>query len=130
MNRVFLGAICCAAAFCSGALHAQDSEQVLNAVIAQQQQQLPIMLDPATRVDAIAYPDHNVRYTITLSGYKGQPGEQAYYQSFLTQQIEKSLCAQTAYLLMLALGNKITYQYVSEASAPIAEITLAPSYCK
>ncbi|AZF13696.1 hypothetical protein C4J92_0179 [Pseudomonas sp. R3-18-08] len=88
------------------------------------------MLDPATRVDAIAYADHNVRYTITLSGYKGQPGEQAYYQSFLTQQIEKSLCSQTAYLLMLALGNKITYQYMSDAAVPIAEITLAPDHCK
>ncbi|MTD22124.1 hypothetical protein GIR22_23640 [Pseudomonas sp. CCM 7891] len=113
----------------SGALHAQGSEQALKSVIAKQQQQLPIMLDPGTRVDAISYADHSIRYTITLSGYQGQPGEQAYYHNFLTQQINKSLCSQTAYLFMLALGNHLTYRYVSSDAAPITEITLAPDHC-
>ncbi|WP_256736829.1 hypothetical protein [Pseudomonas sp. IPO3778] len=129
MNRFHLATACCTAVLFSGALQAQDSEEALKSVIAKQQQQLPIMLDPATRVDAITYANHTVRYTITLSGYQGQPGEQAYYHSFLTQQIDKSLCGQTAYLLMLALGNHITYQYVSSTAAPITEITLAPDHC-
>jgi hypothetical protein len=36
-----------------------------------------------------------------------------YYESYLTQQIQKALCSQTAYLLLLELGNTITYSYSS-----------------
>lgn len=110
-------------------LYAQDAEKILTEVVKQQQQQLPIMLDPATRIDNITYADRTVHYKITLAGYEGRPGEQAYYQSYLTQQINKTLCGQTAYLLMLALGNTITYQYSSSDSNNIAEVTLAPNEC-
>ena len=111
-------------------LYAEDAEKVLAEVVNQQQHQLPIMLDLATRIDNITYADRTVHYKLTLSGYEGRPGEQAYYQSYLAQQINKSLCSQTAYLLVLALGNKITYQYNSADLKNIAEVTLAPGDCK
>lgn len=121
---------CYLAAFFTSPLYAQDSEQVLTSVIATQKQQLPIMLDPATRINDISYADHNILYDITLAGYQGQPGEKVYYESYLRQQIDKTLCSQTAYLFLLGLGNKITYRYVSADATPITEITLAPGHCK
>ncbi|MHC8319070.1 hypothetical protein [Pseudomonas sp. LB3P31] len=110
-------------------LYAQDAEKILTDVVKQQQQQLPIMLDPATRIDNITYADRTVRYKLTLAGYEGRPGEQAYYQSYLAQQINKTLCGQTAYLMMLALGNRIIYEYASSNAQPIAEITLESDSC-
>jgi hypothetical protein len=111
-------------------LYAEDAEKILAEVVNQQQQQLPIMLDLATRIDNITYADRTIHYKLTLSGYEGRPGEQAYYQSYLAQQINKSLCSQTAYLLVLALGNRITYQYSSADLKNIAEVTLEPNNCK
>lgn len=111
-------------------LYAEDAEKILAEVVNQQQQQLPIMLDLATRIDNITYADRTIHYKLTLSGYEGRPGEQAYYQSHLAQQINKSLCSQTAYLLVLALGNRITYQYSSADLKNIAEVTLEPNNCK
>jgi len=111
-------------------LHAQDADTVLAEVVQQQQKSLPIMLDTATRIDDITFADRTILYKMTLAGYEGRPGEQIYYQNYLTQQINNSLCSQTAYLLVLALGNKITYQYASSNAHPITEITLKPGDCK
>lgn len=88
------------------------------------------MLDPMTRIDNISYADHTVLYKITLSVYANRPGERVYYESYLTQQIQKALCSQTAYLLMLELGNKITYSYSSSQAEPITEITFGPGTCR
>ena len=134
MTRLIRCLIASAIAFCCiTPTYAQDSEQALEAVIAEQQKQqkqLPIMLDPMTRIDNISYADHTVLYKITLSAYANRPGERVYYESYLTQQIQKALCSQTAYLLMLALGNKITYSYSSSQAEPITEITFGPGTCR
>ncbi len=131
MTRLIRCLIASAIAFCCiTPTYAQDSEQALEAVIAEQQKQLPIMLDPMTRIDNISYADHTVLYKITLSVYANRPGERVYYESYLTQQIQKALCSQTAYLLMLALGNKITYSYSSSQAEPITEITFGPGTCR
>lgn len=118
-----------AAIFCTTPLYAQDSEQALKSVIAEQQKQLPIMLDPITRIDNISYANHNVMYKISLYNYENRPGERVYYESYLTQQIQKALCSQTAYLLMLELGNTITYSYSSTQAKPITAITFGPETC-
>ncbi|WP_296185874.1 hypothetical protein [Pseudomonas sp. UBA1879] len=118
-----------AAIFCTTPLYAQDSEQVLKSVIAEQQKQLPILLDPITRIDNISYVNHNVVYNITLYGFENRPGERVYYESYLTQQIKEALCSQTAYLLLLELGNTITYSYSSTQAEPITEITFGPETC-
>ncbi|MEX6678592.1 hypothetical protein QWI18_21975 [Pseudomonas sp. W2Oct36] len=115
---------------CITPTYAQDSEQALKAVIAEQQKQLPIMLDPITRIDNISYTNHNVLYKITLYGYDNRPGERVYYESYLAQQIPKALCSQTAYLLLLGLGNKITYSYSSSQAEPITEVTFGPETCR
>ena len=118
-----------AAIFCTTPLYAQDSEQALKSVIAEQQKQLPIMLDPISRIDNISYANHNVLYNITLYGFENRPGERVYYESYLAQQIPKALCSQTAYLLLLGLGNKITYSYSSSQAEPITEVTFGPDTC-
>ncbi|WP_346830270.1 hypothetical protein ABDX87_24895 [Pseudomonas abietaniphila] len=110
-------------------MYAQDSEQALKSVIAEQQKQVPIMLDPITRIDNISYANHNVLYNITLYGFENRPGERGYFESYLTQQIQKALCSQTAYLLLLELGNTITYSYSSTQAEPITEITFGPETC-
>jgi hypothetical protein len=115
---------------CVKPTYAQDSEQALQTVIAEQQKQLPIMLDPITRIDNISYTNHNVLYKITLYGYANRPGERVYYESYLNQQIPKALCSQTAYLLLLGLGNKITYSYSSSQAEPITEVTFEPDTCR
>ncbi|WP_268796906.1 hypothetical protein [Pseudomonas huanghezhanensis] len=115
---------------CISPTYAQDSEKALESVIAEQQKQLPIMLDPITRIDNISYANHNVLYKITLYGFDNRPGERVYYESYLTQQIQKALCSQTAYLLLLELGNKITYRYSSSQAEPITEITFGPETCR
>lgn len=115
---------------CIPTTYAQDSEKALESVIAEQQKQLPIMLDPITRIDNISYANHNVLYKITLYGFENRPGERVYYESYLTQQIQKALCSQTAYLLLLELGNKITYRYSSSQTWPITEITFGPGTCR
>ena len=115
--------------FCITPTYAQDSDQALEVVIAEQQKQLPIMLDPITRIDNISYANHNVLYKITLYGYENRPGERVYYESYLNQQIPKALCSQTAYLLLLELGNTITYSYSSTQAEPITEITFGPETC-
>jgi len=95
--RPGLGALALTAAiFCTTPLYAQDSEQALKSVIAEQQKQLPIMLDPITRFDNISYANHNVIYKISLYNYENRPGERVYYESYLTQQIQNALCSQTA----------------------------------
>lgn len=131
MTRLIPCLIASAIAFCCiTPTYAQESEQALEAVIAEQQKQLPIMLDPMTRIDNISYADHTVLYKITLSIYANRPGERVYYESYLNQQIQKALCSQTAYLLMLELGNKITYSYSSSQAEPITEITFGPGTCR
>lgn len=114
---------------CTTPTYARDSEQALKSVIAEQKKQLPIMLDPITRIDNISYANHNVLYKITLYGYENRPGERVYYESYLNQQIPKALCSQTAYLLLLGLGNKITYSYSSSQAEPITEVTFGPETC-
>jgi hypothetical protein len=84
------------------------------------------MLDPMTRIDNISYANHNVIYKISLYNYENRPGERVYYESYLTQQIQKALYSQTAYLLLLELGNTITYSYSSTQAEPITEITFGP----
>jgi hypothetical protein len=116
--------------FCITPTYAKDSEQALRSVIAEQQKQLPIMLDPMTRIDNISYANHNVIYKISLYNYENRPGERVYYESYLTQQIQKALCSQTAYLLLLELGNTITYSYSSTQAEPITEITFGPETCR
>ncbi|RJX82698.1 hypothetical protein [Pseudomonas sp. LS-2] len=116
--------------FCTTPTYAKDSEQALRSVIAEQQKQLPIMLDPMTRIDNISYANHNVMYTISLYNYENRPGVRVYYESYLTQQIQKALCSQTAYLLLLELGNTITYSYSSTQAEPITEITFGPETCR
>ena len=116
--------------FCTTHTYAKDSEQALRSVIAEQQKQLPIMLDPMTRIDNISYANHNVMYTISLYNYENRPGVRVYYESYLTQQIQKALCSQTAYLLLLELGNTITYSYSSTQAEPITEITFGPETCR
>ena len=111
-------------------LWAKDGNEALAAVIDQQKKQLPIMLDLMTRIDTIAYADHTVLYNLTINGYNGRPGEKVYYDSYLTQQIQGSLCKQTAYLLVLELGNKITYSYSSSTGEFITSITLSREDCK
>ena len=115
---------------CTTPTFARDSEQVLKSVIAEQKKQLPIMLDPMTRIDNISYANHNVVYKISLYNYENRPGERVYYESYLTQQIQKALCSQTAYLLLLELGNTITYSYSSTQAEPITEITFGPETCR
>jgi hypothetical protein len=66
---------------CVKPTYAQDSEQALQTVIAEQQKQLPIMLDAVTRIDNISYTNHNVLYKITLYGFENRPGERVYYES-------------------------------------------------
>jgi hypothetical protein len=114
---------------CTTPIYAKDSERALKSVIAEQQKQLPIMLDPMTRIDNISYANHNVMYKISLYNYENRPGERVYYESYLTQQIQKALCSQTAYLLLLELGNTITYSYSSTQAEPITEITFGPETC-
>jgi hypothetical protein len=111
LNRLLLALA--ATLFCITPTYAQDSERTLRSVIAEQQKQRPIMLDPMTRIDNISYANHNVMYKISLYNYENRPGERVYYESYLTQQIQKALCSQTAYLLLLELGNTITYSYSS-----------------
>ncbi|WP_058974788.1 hypothetical protein [Pseudomonas syringae] len=111
-------------------LWAKDGNEALSAVIDQQKKQLPVMLDPMTRIDNITYADHTVVYNLTLSGYNGKPGEKTYYTRALTQQIQGSLCMQTAYLLVLELGNKITYSYSSSTGEFITSITLSRKDCE
>ena len=127
LNRLLLALA--ATLFCITPTCAQDSERTLRSVIAEQQKQLPIMLDPMTRIDNISYANHNVMYKISLYNYENRPGERVYYESYLTQQIQKALCSQTAYLLMLELGNRITYSYSSTQAEPITEITFGPETC-
>lgn len=119
-----------ASLLCITPTYALDSEQALEAVIAEQQKHLPIMLDPITRIDNISYINHTVLYKITLYGYDNRPGERVYYESYLAQQIPKALCSQTAYLLLLGLGNKITYSYSSSQAEPITEVTFGPETCR
>lgn len=111
-------------------LWAKDGNEALAAVIDQQKTQLPIMLDLMTRIDTIAYADQTVLYNLTINGYNGRPGEKVYYDSYLTQQIQGSLCKQTAYLLVLELGNKITYSYSSSTGEFITSITLSRKDCE
>jgi len=125
LNRLLLALA--ATLFCITPTYARDSERTLRSVIAEQQKQPPIMLDPITRIDNNA--NHNVMYKISLYNYKNRPGERVYYESYLTQQIQKALCSQTAYLLMLELGNRITYSYSSTQAKPITEITFGPETC-
>lgn len=127
LNRCLLASA--ATLLCITPTYAQDSEQVLQSVIADQQKQLPVMLDPITRIDNISYANHNVLYKITLYGFENRPGERVYYESYLAQQIPKALCSQTAYLLLLGLGNKITYSYSSSQAEPITEVTFGPETC-
>lgn len=128
LNQCVLALV--ASLFCITPTYAQDSDQALEAVIAEQQKQLPIMLDPITRIDNISYANRNVLYKITLYGYENRPGERVYYESYLNQQIPKALCSQTAYLLLLGLGNKITYSYSSSKAEPITEVTFGPDTCR
>ncbi|MDH0747877.1 hypothetical protein N5D61_16195 [Pseudomonas sp. GD03842] len=127
LNRYLLASA--ATLFCITPTYAQDSEQALRSVVVEQQKQLPIMLDPVTRIDDISYANHNVLYKITLYGYENRPGERVYYENYLSQQIPKALCSQTAYLLLLGLGNKITYSYSSSQAEPITEVTFGPETC-
>jgi len=108
---------------------AQDADKVLAEVVEKQKKQLPLILDAESTVDNIVYADKKLEYTITLPGYKGQPGEQGYYESFLNQQIMRTLCKQTAYLMVLALGNQISYRYIDNDGAPITQITLSEKSC-
>ncbi|OUM05688.1 hypothetical protein BW686_20245 [Pseudomonas syringae] len=129
--RMVKAALVGAAAMCFiTPLWAKDGNEALSAVIDQQRKQLPITLDIMTRIDDITYADHTVTYNLTLSGYSGKPGEKAYYNSYLTQQIHGSLCKQTAYLLVLELGNKITYSYTSSTGGFITSITLSREDCE
>lgn len=108
---------------------AQDAEQTLAAVVQQQKKALPLIMDAESTVDDITYADRKLEYTITLPGYQGRPGEQGYYQAFVHQQIMGTLCKQTAYLLVLALGNQISYRYIDSKGGPIAVVTLNDQSC-
>ncbi|SEQ23258.1 hypothetical protein SAMN03159444_01277 [Pseudomonas sp. NFACC02] len=65
-----------------------------------------------------------------MSIWPSPSGERVYYESYLTQQIQKALCSQTAYLFLLELGNTITYSYSSTQAEPITEITFGPETCR
>lgn len=108
---------------------AQDADSTLAKVVEQQRKHLPLVLDAESTVDNISYKDKKLEYTVTIPGYQGRPGEQGYYQSFLSQQIMGTLCKQTAYLYVLALGNQITYRYIDSKGGPITEITLSEKSC-
>ena len=58
-----------------------------------------------TRIDDISYANHNVICRISLYNCENRPGERVYYESYLTQQIQKALRSKTAYRLLLELGN-------------------------
>lgn len=108
---------------------AQDSDATLAGVVEQQRKHLPLVLDAESTVDNVSYANKTLEYTITIPAYQGRPGEQGYYQSFLSQQIMGTLCKQTAYLFVLALGNKIVYRYIDSKGGPIGEIALSEGSC-
>jgi len=102
LNRLLLALA--ATLFCITPNYAQDSERTLRSVIAEQQKQLPIMLDPMTRIDNISYANHNVIYKISLYNYENRPGERVYYESYLTQQPRKRCAARRPIDSCLSLG--------------------------
>jgi hypothetical protein len=109
---------------------AQNTDAILSSVVEQQRRQLPLVMDAESTVDNVAFANKKLEYTITIPGYQGRPGEQGYYQSFLTQQIMGTLCKQTAYLFVLALGNQISYRYIDSKGGPITEVTLSEKSCQ